>query len=138
MPTGPYPINTKEGLRAAQGANPVSISTGGAGTTTLTRDQLLSGKFLVIHNAGATAARTIALPSAEPGMGFIAIVKANFDLRLDPAGTETIAQPSTGVQAAAGKYMAADAVGESYFGICTVAGQWDHVGANDGTWTAEV
>lgn len=91
-----------------------------------------------VTNVGAGAAVTYALPAAEVGMRVTAIVKAAQELRLDPNGTETIALPSTGVQGGAGKYLSADAVGESVVLVCTVAGTWDALGPVDGTWTAEL
>jgi hypothetical protein len=63
-------------------------------------------------------------------------VGAAFELRIDPNGTETIALPSTGVQGAAGKYLVADADGETVDIECTKTGQWSVFGFT-GTWTAE-
>lgn len=91
----------------------------------------------VVTNNGASGAVTFSLPPAAVGMRVTALVKAAQELRLDPDGTETIALPSSGVQQAAGKYITADAIGESGLFICTVAGTWDYVGPIDGTWTVE-
>lgn len=79
---------------------------------------------------------TISLPAAKVGMGFRFLVQAACPLRIDPNGTETIALPSTGAQSAAGKYIWADAVGESLEIECKVEGDWD---CNNyiGTWSAE-
>ena len=101
---------------------------------TITAAQAKLGS-LVVTNVGAGAAVTYALPPAKVGMCITAIVKAAFELRLDPNGTETISLPSTGVQGAAGAYITADAVGESVVLVCTVAGTWDALGPIDGTWT---
>ena len=90
-----------------------------------------------VTNVGASGAVTYALPPATVGMRVTALVKAAQELRLDPDGTETISLPSSGVQQAAGKYITADAVGESVILVCTVAGTWDALGPIDGTWTAE-
>jgi len=79
---------------------------------------------------------TFTLPSATVGMGFHFIVQTACRLRIDPNGTETIALPSTGAQSAAGKYIEANAVGESVSIECKVAGDWD-VNSYIGTWTAE-
>jgi hypothetical protein len=103
--------------------------------TTITADQAKATVF--VTNVGAGAAVTFALPAAKKGMRVFAIVKAAFELRLDPNGTETMALPSSGVQQAAGKYITADAVGESAHYVCTTAGTWDYVGPIDGTWGVE-
>lgn len=91
---------------------------------------------LILSNKGASAAAVFALPAALPGMEFTAIVEAAFELRLDPNGAETIALPSSGVQQAAGKYIAADALGEKAKIACLTAGTWTVV-FYSGTWTAE-
>lgn len=103
--------------------------------STITHAQALHG--VIVSNAGAGAAVTFSLPAAVKGMRVTAVVKAAYELRLDPNGTETIALPSSGVQGAAGKYLTGDAVGESVTLACLIAGTWDHIGPIDGTWTAE-
>jgi hypothetical protein len=81
---------------------------------------------------------TFALPAAKVGMGFRFLVQAACPLRIDPNGNETIALPSTGAQGSAGKYIWADAIGESVEIECLVAGTWNvGIGAYTGTWTAE-
>lgn len=102
---------------------------------TVKADEALYG--CIVTNNGATGAVTFSLPAAVVGMRVTAIVKAAYELRLDPSGTETMSLPSSGVQQAAGKYLTADAVGESGIFVCTVAGTWDYVGPIDGTWTVE-
>ncbi len=106
-------------------------ATGGA----ITRDQALAGAH--VSNAGASGAATFTLPAATPGMRVVAVVKAAQELRLDPNGTETMALPSSGVQQAAGKYVTADAIGESATYVCLIAGTWDYIGPIDGTWGVE-
>jgi hypothetical protein len=86
-------------------------------------------------NEGAGAAITFALPAATVGQRYDFVVKAAFNLQIDPNGSETIALP-TGVQQAAGKYIGADAVGEFFRAVCVKAGEWTTVGSV-GTWTAE-
>ena len=98
-------------------------------------EQALVG--VIVSNPGASDTVTFTLPAATPGMRVMAIVKAVQELRLDPNETETIALPSAGVQGAAGKYLVADAIGESVELTCVVAGTWDAVGPIDGTWTHE-
>lgn len=90
-----------------------------------------------IHTSvGAAGTVTLALPAAVVGMNARFRVGAAQELRLDPNGTETIALPSTGVQGAAGKYLTANADGETVELCCTKAGQWSVFGFT-GTWTAE-
>ena len=117
-----------EGRMAEGGRRRVEAHT--AGDTLTTRE---SGS--VHTNAGASGAITIALPAAEDGLEFIFIVRAAQELRIDPNGTETISLPSTGVPSAAGKYISADAIGESVR-IVAVSTNW-HVVGFTGTWTAE-
>ena len=87
-------------------------------------------------NTGAAAAIVLTLPAATPGLRFTFGVGAAFELRIDPSGTETISLPSSGVPGAAGKYLGADAVGETVDLVCLKAGNWSVVGYT-GTWTAE-
>jgi hypothetical protein len=102
-----------------------------------------AGDALTVHengtahtNTGASGAITIALPAAVPGLHYYFYVNAAQELRIDPNGTETISLPSTGVPGAAGKYLTANAVGESVHLACMVAGSWAVLGYT-GTWTAE-
>lgn len=85
---------------------------------------------------GAGGAVVLTLPAAVVGLEFFFMVGAAQELRLDPNGTETIALPSTGVAGAAGKYLTANAAGESVHIMCCVAGSWAVMGYT-GTWTAE-
>lgn len=87
-------------------------------------------------NGGAAGVITIVLPAATPGLHFLFRVSAAFNLQIDPNGTETISLPSTGVPGAAGKYLGADAVGETVHLMCFTAGSWSVIGYT-GTWTAE-
>jgi len=148
----PSPIRTREIIRDRLAASPTIASptvTGDAvftGTaagakrvvtaktanyTVTTGD---SGK--VLTTVGASATVTFALPAAVVGLEYIFRVGAAQELRIDPNGTETIALPSTGVQGAAGKYLTANADGETIHILCTKAGQWSVLGFT-GTWEAE-
>lgn len=90
-----------------------------------------------VHTSvGAAGTITLTLPAAVVGLEYFFRVGAAQQLRIDPNGTETIALPSTGVQGAAGKYLVADADGESVHLVCDKAGQWTCYGFT-GTWTAE-
>lgn len=91
----------------------------------------------VVSNAGASASAAFVLPAAVPGLRFTFVVEAAQQLQIDPAGTETIALPATGVQQAAGKHIWADAIGERIDIVCITAGTWDAI-SHAGTWTAEV
>ena len=93
-----------------------------------------SGKTFT--TVGAGGAVTFALPAAVVGLKYRFRVGAAQELRIDPNGTETIALPSTGVQGAAGKYLTADADGETVDIECTKAGQWSVFGFT-GTWAHE-
>lgn len=100
-------------------------------------DTLTAAETGSVHtNTGASGTITLVLPPATVGLEFFFGVGAAQALRLDPDGTETISLPSTGVPGAAGKYLWADAVGESVHLLCTVAGSWTVMGYT-GTWTAE-
>lgn len=88
-------------------------------------------------SVGAAGTITLTLPAAVVGLEYLFRVGAAQQLRIDPNGTETIALPSTGVQGAAGKYLVADADGETVYLVCDKAGQWSCYGFT-GTWTAEV
>jgi hypothetical protein len=85
---------------------------------------------------GAGGDLTCSLPPATLGLEFQFRVGAAHLLKIDPSGTETCALPSTGVQGAAGKYLTADADGETVRLLCTKAAQWSVFGFT-GTWTAE-
>jgi len=87
-------------------------------------------------NAGAGGAVVLTLPAATVGLNYYFRVSAAQELRIDPNGTETISLPSTGVPGAAGKYLSADAIGETVRLVCAVAGSWSVFGYT-GTWTAE-
>lgn len=88
------------------------------------------------RNTGAAGAITLTLPPAVVGLHYYFYVDAAQELRIDPDGTETISLPSTGVPGAAGKYLTANAVGESVHLMCAKAGTWACMGFT-GTWTAE-
>lgn len=86
--------------------------------------------------AGASGTVVFAMPAAVPGLRYRFYVGAAQELRIDPNGTETISLPSTGVAGAAGKYLTANAAGETVDIECVVAGTWSVFGYT-GTWTAE-
>lgn len=102
-----------------------------ANYTVLTTD---SGNALT--TVGASGTVTFSLPAAVVGLEYLFRVGAAQECRLDPNGSETIALPSTGVQGGAGKYLVADADGETVHLLCTKAGQWSVLGFT-GTWTSE-
>lgn len=85
---------------------------------------------------GAAGTVVLSLPAAVVGLEYYFRVGAAQELRIDPNGTEVISLPSTGVPGAAGKYLTANADGESVHLMCTKAGQWTAFGFT-GTWTAE-
>lgn len=93
-----------------------------------------SGKTFT--TVGASGTVVFALPAALVGMKYRFRVGAAQELRIDPNGTELMALPSTGVPGAAGKYLTANADGETVEIECTKAGQWSVFGYT-GTWTAE-
>lgn len=93
-----------------------------------------SGK--TFDSTGASGAITGSLPAALPGLEYFVRVGAAQEHRLDPSGSETISLPSTGVAGAAGKYLTANAAGETVHLKCIVAGTWNVFGYT-GTWTAE-
>jgi len=102
--------------------------------STLTATDCVDG--VALTNTGASGTTTHSLPAALPGMKLRARVSVAQQLRLDPNGSETISLPSTGVPGAAGKYLVADAIGETVDLECVVAGSWSVMGYT-GTWTAE-
>lgn len=100
-------------------------------------DTLTTPENGTLHtNTGASGAVVLTLPAATVGLHYRFYVGAAQELRIDPNGTETISLPSTGVAGAAGKYLVADAVGETVHLVCAKAGSWACFGYT-GTWTAE-
>jgi hypothetical protein len=95
---------------------------------------LESGTTHTTVGAGGTV--VLSLPAAVLGLEYSFYVGAAQELRIDPNGTETISLPSTGVPGGAGKYLTANAAGESVHLKCCVAGSWAAFGFT-GTWTAE-
>jgi len=87
-----------------------------------------------IHtNLGATGTVTLTLPQSAPeGLVFSFAVQQAQELRADP-GTATIRDDSGQT---AGKYKAADAVGECITLVSDSNGDWDTIGKN-GTWEEE-
>lgn len=100
-------------------------------------DTLTAAETGTIHtNTGASGTITLILPAAVVGLEFPFQVGAAQQLRIDPNGSETISLPLTGVAGAAGKYLVADAIGETVVLKCAIAGTWGVFGFT-GTWTAE-
>lgn len=100
-------------------------------------DTLTVNETGTVHtNTGASGAITLTLPAATVGLHYKFYVGAAQELRIDPNGTETISLPSTGVAGAAGKYLTANAAGETVSIFCPVAGTWAVLGYT-GTWTSE-
>jgi hypothetical protein len=100
-------------------------------------DTLTAAESGTIHtNAGAGVVVVLSLPAATVGLEFFFGVRVAQQLRIDPSGTETISLPSSGVPGAAGKYLVADAIGETAHLVCVAAGSWAVMGYT-GTWTAE-
>jgi len=90
-----------------------------------------------VHTSvGAAGTVVLSLPAAVVGLEYYFRVGAAQELRIDPNGTEVIALPSTGVAGAGGKYLTANADGETVHLMCTKAGTWSAFGFT-GTWTAE-
>lgn len=87
-------------------------------------------------NTGASGAVVFQLPAATVGQRYLFSVQAAQELRIEPNGSETISLPSSGVPGAAGKYLTADAIGETVVLECIKAGSWQCFGYT-GTWTAE-
>lgn len=110
----------------------VGTVTAATASTTLTVAQ--SGG--VFTNTGASGTITFSLPAATVGLNYKFYVGAAQELRIDPNGSETISLPSTGVAGAAGKYLMANAVGETVHLYCAKTGTWACFGYT-GTWEAE-
>lgn len=128
------------GSQAAAGeiCDAIDLVGGSGGPEAHTADDTLTAaeRGSIHTTAGATGTVTFTLPSATVGLSFYFKVGAAYELRIDPNGNETIALPSTGVQGSAGKYLTANAAGETVFIVCDTAGEWSVYGSA-GTWTAE-
>lgn len=118
-------------MSTLNGQNDLSVTPHTA-TFTLTAND--SGTFH--SNTGASGTIVANLPPATVGLRFGFVLGAAQALQINPSGTETISLPSSGVPGAAGKYLAADAIGETVELACLIAGNW-HVLGYTGTWTAE-
>ncbi len=119
------------GFSTLNGRGPIEFAVKTAAYT-ITQDDTGTG----FTSVGATGAIVLTLPAALVGMHYYFRVGAAYELRIDPNGTETISLPSNGVPGAAGKYLAADAVGETVHLVCATAGTWSVFGYT-GTWAAE-
>ena len=87
-------------------------------------------------NTGTSGTVVLTLPPATVGLHYFFALGAAQALRIDPDGTETISLPSSGVPGAAGKYLEADAIGETVHLMCLKAANWNVIGYT-GTWTAQ-
>lgn len=112
------------------------ILTGTVQTKTADYTVTVADSGRTFSTAGASGTVVFTLPAAVPGLRYRFRVGAAQELRIDPDGTETISLPSTGVPGAAGKYLTANAAGETVDIQCDVAGTWSVYGYT-GTWTAE-
>ena len=99
-------------------------------------DTLTEAESGSVHtNKGATGAITISLPSAPTeGTTFTFFVYAAQEFRIDPGDNDAIY--ASGITAADGKYVSADALGEYITLVANSAGDWIAVAIN-GTWTRE-
>jgi len=97
-------------------------------------DTLTAAESGCVHtNFGATGAVTITLPASAPaGTVFNFAVQAAQELRIAP-GSATIRDDSGQT---AGKYKAADAIGECLTVVADANGDWATI-AKNGTWTEE-
>jgi len=118
-------------MSTANGRAPRSVTTKTANYTVTANDSGTS-----FNTQGASGAVTFALPAATAGLWYRFHVGAAQELRIDPNGSEKIALPSTGAPGAAGKYISADAAGESVSIVCIKTGEW-WVESYIGTWTQE-
>jgi hypothetical protein len=88
-------------------------------------------------NNGASATVTLNLPPATVGLHFTALVRAAQALRLDPSGSEIIANATAGgADGGAGKYIGLNTPGAAIHLLCVVAGRWDVVDVK-GAWALE-
>lgn len=90
----------------------------------------------VFSTKGATGAVVFSLPPAVPGLEYMFHVGESQKLQVKPGASDAIALPSTGVAGAAGKYLEADAAGETLHLVCAEPGVYSVFGYT-GTWTAE-
>lgn len=118
-------------MSTVAGRHLISTQTKTAAYTILT-----SENGTAFSNVGASGAIVLSLPAATVGLNYMFRVGVAQELRIDPNGSETISLPSSGVPGAAGKYLVADAIGETVHLVCFVAGTWSVLGFT-GTWSAE-
>ncbi len=118
----------------AQDLRKLNVLTKTADYTLLTAD---SGSL--ITNTGATGTVVISLPAATVGLHYRFQNRAAQALRIDPNGSEVIANNTVNsADGGAGKYIgtATTAVGASIHLVCLAAGRWD-IFSSRGTWTLE-
>jgi deoxyribodipyrimidine photolyase-like uncharacterized protein len=90
----------------------------------------------LLTNAGATAAVELTLRPAKVNDWFIATVKAAYEFKINPNGSEKITSADGATLSGAGKYISADAVGETIEAHCFADGEWTITNSR-GTWTVE-
>lgn len=102
-----------------------------------TDDTLTAAETGSVHTTvGAGGTVVLTLPVAAVGLEFYFRVGAAHELRLEPNGSDQISLPSTGVPGTGGKYLTANADGETVHLVATKANQWSVFGFT-GTWAAE-
>jgi hypothetical protein len=89
---------------------------GGVATHTLTTGMANQ----ISSNIGASGIKTLQLPAATVGLRYGALRSANYALRFEPSGSETIGD------GAAGKYMELTSRGVAWI-QCFEAGKWEPV-----------
>jgi hypothetical protein len=114
---------------AGRGLREIVVQTAAARTLTVEEN----GKKFSTKGAAGTV--TFTLPAATVGLRYGFYVGAVQELRVDPAGTEVMQLPGTGVNQAGGAYLTANAIGETLEIECNEAGVWAVV-SSVGTWTA--
>lgn len=107
-------------------------------TDVANRTVLVSESGSIFCNTAAGGAFAWTLPAALPGLQYTFVCTAAQEIRIDPAGSETISLPADGVAGAAGKWLMGNAVAESVTLVCVVAGTWACLNAvPPANWTAE-
>jgi len=113
--------------KQSQGLFPVEAKTGNY--TVVTPDDV--GKLFTNEGAGGTI--TFSLPAATVGQHYYFAIAAAQTLQVDPAASENISLPPTGVLQGNGVDIFSNVVGETLHVICAVTGTWN-VWGTTGTW----
>lgn len=102
----------------------------GVSSKAFTSDATLNGvhEGYILTNTGAAGTVTLTLPAALAGMRYRILRTADYALRVDPNGTETIRGGS------AGEYLQLD-LGDSVELVCLTNGQWEIVASNVRAYT---